>query len=242
MARRKKATLLAHGKERRLGSTRSPWRVRLYAPPPGGPAIRSSSRRRPATAAPGNGSSGGLAGQRVHRGQQAARKGAAHDSGARVTPERSHPSGDRRRTGREMASRAQPSGDGTRLQDDLLRSGARGPARGVGGDAQTRLAARVALRRARGPFDESAPSDDFEQARMRSSKVSHTKGKLSSTHSSTRVAEGVGPTRRECRCCHRSGSLGAPAKPGGPRFRAPGSPRAPLPMLFGWLPLAGAAP
>lgn len=36
MAGRKKSTLLAQGKERRLDGTGWPWRVRLYAPPPGG--------------------------------------------------------------------------------------------------------------------------------------------------------------------------------------------------------------
>ncbi len=36
MATRKKSTLLAQGKERRLDGTGWPWRVRLYAPPPGG--------------------------------------------------------------------------------------------------------------------------------------------------------------------------------------------------------------
>ena len=36
MAARKKSTLLAQGKERRLDGTGWPWRVRLYAPPPGG--------------------------------------------------------------------------------------------------------------------------------------------------------------------------------------------------------------
>jgi len=36
MAARKKSTLLAQGKVRRLDGTGWPWRVRLYAPPPGG--------------------------------------------------------------------------------------------------------------------------------------------------------------------------------------------------------------
>ena len=36
MAARKKSTLLAQGKERRLDGTGWPWRVRLYGPPPGG--------------------------------------------------------------------------------------------------------------------------------------------------------------------------------------------------------------
>jgi hypothetical protein len=36
MASRRKSTLLAQGKERRLDGTGWPWRVRLYAPPPGG--------------------------------------------------------------------------------------------------------------------------------------------------------------------------------------------------------------
>lgn len=36
MAARRKSTLLAQGKERRLDGTGWPWRVRLYAPPPGG--------------------------------------------------------------------------------------------------------------------------------------------------------------------------------------------------------------
>src|SRR3954447_17386591 len=36
MATRKKSTLLAQGKVRRLDGTGWPWRVRLYAPPPGG--------------------------------------------------------------------------------------------------------------------------------------------------------------------------------------------------------------
>lgn len=35
MAARKKSTLLAQGKERRIGGSGRPWRVRLYAPPPG---------------------------------------------------------------------------------------------------------------------------------------------------------------------------------------------------------------
>jgi hypothetical protein len=36
LATRKKSTLLAQGKQRRLDGTGWPWRVRLYAPPPGG--------------------------------------------------------------------------------------------------------------------------------------------------------------------------------------------------------------
>lgn len=36
MASRRKSTLLAQGKERRMDGTGWPWRVRLYAPPPGG--------------------------------------------------------------------------------------------------------------------------------------------------------------------------------------------------------------
>ena len=36
MATRRKSTLLAQGKERRFDDARWPWRVRLYAPPPGG--------------------------------------------------------------------------------------------------------------------------------------------------------------------------------------------------------------
>ncbi|MGC4109600.1 MAG: hypothetical protein QM747_04070 [Nocardioides sp.] len=36
MTRRKKTTLLAQGKERRLDGTGWPWRVPMYAPPPGG--------------------------------------------------------------------------------------------------------------------------------------------------------------------------------------------------------------
>ncbi len=36
MAPRRKSTLLAQGKERRMDGTGWPWRVRLYAPPPGG--------------------------------------------------------------------------------------------------------------------------------------------------------------------------------------------------------------
>lgn len=36
MAGRKNSALLAQGKERRLDGTGWPWRVRRYAPPPGG--------------------------------------------------------------------------------------------------------------------------------------------------------------------------------------------------------------
>ncbi|HKU31716.1 MAG TPA: hypothetical protein VJQ60_14620, partial [Arthrobacter sp.] len=40
MAARKKVTLLAQGRERRLGDSGRPWRVRLYAPPPGGKSFQ----------------------------------------------------------------------------------------------------------------------------------------------------------------------------------------------------------
>lgn len=40
MATRRKSTLLAQGKERRLDGTGWPWRVRLYASPPGGTSFQ----------------------------------------------------------------------------------------------------------------------------------------------------------------------------------------------------------
>ena len=149
MARRKKSTLLAQGKERRLDGTGWPWRVRLYAPPPGGTSYQvifkapagegepwkrvlrranneaearkifaqaeaalDTEQAAPARLARARDSDDRGARREVHRGQPAARQGAAHDPGTRVPAERPHHPGDRRRPRREVAGRAQPEGDG----------------------------------------------------------------------------------------------------------------------------------
>lgn len=82
--------------------------------------------------------------RRVHRRQQAPRHGAPHDPGSRVSRECARLVGHRPRARREVASRGQPAGSRSSLQDGAFGPRARGRARRPCGHAQVRVASGVA--------------------------------------------------------------------------------------------------
>jgi len=181
MATKKKATLLAMGKERRLGDTGRPLRVRPYGPVSDGQAnfqcaVQGTGRERRVAARPAPGGNRSRSSQAlrcdrgrtglaahassecygtseshyrrscrgVPRGQPAAGSHRADHSGSGVQAQCSHRPDDRIRPGLEVASRAQPEGDGQGIDDDPLDARTRGSPRHPCRDAKARLEAGVA--------------------------------------------------------------------------------------------------
>lgn len=181
MATRKKSHLVAQGKERRLDGTGWPWRVRLYAPPPGGTSFQIKFK-----APAGEGEPWKPVLRRANTEAEArqifAQAEAALDAELEAPAKKAVRTSrtiralgeaylaDSLRRGKqprtleqresklnahilprhrisprlEVAGRAQPRGHGEGREDDPLHPRPRGPARPARGDAQARLASRLA--------------------------------------------------------------------------------------------------